>query len=84
LVRKCTGEDKGSIYALKMIHKVKVKKDAHYEHHFKSEREALEILIDGPFLTKMFFAFQTPGHLFIALGQYFHFSIVQNIKALNT
>ena len=68
LVRKNCGTDVGSLYALKMVYKVKVKDDESFEVHFKCEREALEIVRGCTFLSQLHFAFQTAGHLFIVMG----------------
>lgn len=67
LVRKKHGVDAGQTYALKMVYKAKVKEDKMYEINFKSEREALEIVRDGIFLSRLYYAFQSPGHLFIVM-----------------
>ncbi|XP_018021869.1 probable serine/threonine-protein kinase DDB_G0277449 [Hyalella azteca] len=67
LVRKKTGKDEGAIYALKMIYKCKVLDDEYLTIHFRSEKEALQRVRAGPFLSTLFYAFQSVEHLFLVM-----------------
>ncbi|KAF2361532.1 Protein kinase domain [Trinorchestia longiramus] len=67
LVRKKTGQDAGRNYALKMIYKCKVADDEYLTVHFRSEKEALQRVRAGPFLSTLYYAFQSPEHLFLIM-----------------
>ena len=67
-MRKLTGLDKGKLYAMKVLEKVKVMQKKKTTEHTRTEREVLEKITGCPFLAKMFYAFQTPEKLYLVLG----------------
>eukprot|EP01138_Halocafeteria_seosinensis_P006531 gb/GECG01006676.1/.p1 GENE.gb/GECG01006676.1/~~gb/GECG01006676.1/.p1 ORF type:complete len:412 (+),score=66.38 gb/GECG01006676.1/:1-1236(+) len=66
--RKNNGEDKGTIYAIKILNK-KVLQEREQIEHTQAEREILES-IDHPFLVGLKYAFQTPTKLYMVLPMY--------------
>ncbi|CCD62913.1 Non-specific serine/threonine protein kinase [Caenorhabditis elegans] len=65
-VRKQTGEDKGTIYAMKVITKRKVTGTEKDLRHARDERKILET-INSPFLCDLHYAFQTNEKLYLVL-----------------
>jgi ribosomal protein S6 kinase alpha-5 len=67
LVRKKTGEDKGHLYAMKVLDKAEVTKHPKTIKTAKTEREILESIVECPFLATMHYAFQTAESLYLVL-----------------
>jgi len=67
LVRKKDGIDKGHLYAMKVLEKIKVTAKKKTIEHTRTEREVLEKVSDCPFLATMHYAFQTPEKLYLVL-----------------
>lgn len=65
-MRKQTGEDKGTIYAMKVITKRKVTGTEKDLRHARDERKILET-INSPFLCDLHYAFQTNEKLYLVL-----------------
>lgn len=64
LVKKIVGPDAGSLYAMKILRKAKLR----YRDRLRSKKER-DILVDveHPFIVKLNYAFQTEGKLFLVL-----------------
>ena len=62
-VRKTSGKDKDTIYAMKIVKKVTILKSEKDITHTKAERNILQD-IQHPFIVDMKYAFQTEGKLY--------------------
>lgn len=64
LVKKLTGPDSGTLYAMKILRKAKLR----FRDRLRSKKER-DILVDvqHPFIVKLNYAFQTEGKLFLVL-----------------
>ena len=62
-VRKVTGVDKDTIYALKSVNKARIIDSRTDTRHTRAERDVLA-LVDHPFLIKMFYAFESKERLY--------------------
>jgi Protein kinase domain len=67
LVKKLSGKDKGSFYAMKVLNKAKFQTNPKSIEYMKAERKILESIIGERFLSQMHYAFQTASHLFLIL-----------------
>ncbi|XP_022666618.1 ribosomal protein S6 kinase beta-1-like isoform X2 [Varroa jacobsoni] len=65
-VRKCTGQDKGKIFAMKVLKKATVVRNQKDTAHTKAERNILEV-VKHPFIVDLIYAFQTDGKLYLIL-----------------
>ncbi|KAA0189966.1 hypothetical protein HAZT_HAZT011456, partial [Hyalella azteca] len=65
-VRKITGKDYGSIYAMKVVKKAVIVRNQKDTDHTKAERNILET-IKHPFLVDLVYAFQTQDKLYLIL-----------------
>ncbi|XP_058066363.1 ribosomal protein S6 kinase alpha-5 [Anopheles bellator] len=67
LVRKITGVDKATLYAMKVLKKGIVSQKKKTAEHTRTERQVLEAIKDAPFLAKLHYAFQTDSKLYLVL-----------------
>ncbi|XP_052859880.1 ribosomal protein S6 kinase alpha-4 [Anopheles cruzii] len=67
LVRKVTGVDKATLYAMKVLKKGIVSQKKKTAEHTRTERQVLEAIKDAPFLAKLHYAFQTDSKLYLVL-----------------
>ncbi|OXU27594.1 hypothetical protein TSAR_008124 [Trichomalopsis sarcophagae] len=65
-VRKITGKDKGSIFAMKVLRKASIIRNQKDTAHTKAERNILEA-VKHPFIVNLMYAFQTGGKLYLIL-----------------
>lgn len=65
-VRKVTGDDKGRIYAMKVLKKATIVRNQKDTAHTKAERNILEA-VKHPFIVDLMYAFQTKGKLYLIL-----------------
>jgi len=65
-VRKCTGDDKGKIFAMKVLKKATIVRNSKDTAHTKAERNILEA-VKHPFIVDLLYAFQTKGKLYLIL-----------------
>ncbi|XP_046824489.1 ribosomal protein S6 kinase beta-1-like isoform X1 [Vespa crabro] len=65
-VRKVTGQDKGSIFAMKVLRKASIIRNQKDTAHTKAERNILEA-VKHPFIVNLMYAFQTGGKLYLIL-----------------
>jgi serum/glucocorticoid-regulated kinase 2 len=65
LTQKCTGQEKGGLFAMKILRKSHLLKKQQIE-RTRTERKVLSI-VDHPFIMKLHFAFQTEDKLFLIL-----------------
>ncbi|XP_029658890.1 ribosomal protein S6 kinase beta-1-like [Formica exsecta] len=65
-VRKVTGKDKGSIFAMKVLRKASIIRNQKDTAHTKAERNILEA-VKHPFIVNLMYAFQTGGKLYLIL-----------------
>lgn len=65
-VRKLTGRDTGQIFAMKVLKKAAIVRNAKDTAHTRAERNILE-LVRSPFLVNLQYAFQTNGKLYLIL-----------------
>ncbi|XP_044003306.1 ribosomal protein S6 kinase beta-1 [Aphidius gifuensis] len=65
-VRKVTGSDKGSIFAMKVLCKASIIRNQKDTAHTKAERNILEA-VKHPFIVNLIYAFQTGGKLYLIL-----------------
>uniref|UniRef100_A0A8C4PWH6 Ribosomal protein S6 kinase n=2 Tax=Eptatretus burgeri TaxID=7764 RepID=A0A8C4PWH6_EPTBU len=65
-VRKTTGSDNGKIFAMKVLRKATIVRNAKGTAHTKAERNILEG-IKHPFIVDLVYAFQTGGKLYLIL-----------------
>ncbi|XP_057322716.1 ribosomal protein S6 kinase beta-1-like [Microplitis mediator] len=65
-VRKVSGKDKGSIFAMKVLCKASIIRNQKDTAHTKAERNILEA-VKHPFIVNLIYAFQTGGKLYLIL-----------------
>lgn len=65
-VRKVTGKDRGSIFAMKVLRKASIIRNQKDTAHTKAERNILEA-VKHPFIVNLMYAFQTGGKLYLIL-----------------
>ncbi|XP_012274950.1 ribosomal protein S6 kinase beta-1 isoform X2 [Orussus abietinus] len=65
-VRKVTGKDRGSIFAMKVLRKASIIRNQKDTAHTKAERNVLEA-VKHPFIVNLMYAFQTGGKLYLIL-----------------
>lgn len=65
-VRKISGADKGKIFAMKVLKKASIARNAKDQAHTKAERNILEC-VKHPFIVDLMYAFQTGGKLYLIL-----------------
>jgi len=65
-VRKLTGEDRGKIFAMKVLKKAAIVRNSKDTAHTKAERHILEA-VKHPFIVDLLYAFQTKGKLYLIL-----------------
>ncbi|XP_066587199.1 ribosomal protein S6 kinase beta-1-like [Prorops nasuta] len=65
-VKKITGQDKGSIFAMKVLRKASIIRNQKDTAHTKAERNILEA-VKHPFIVNLMYAFQTGGKLYLIL-----------------
>lgn len=80
LVQKHGGRDDGKLYAMKALNKSVIVKDAKSVENTKSEREVLEAFGHSPFLTSMYYAFETESNLYIVLGMFLFVNYVFDVS----
>jgi len=65
-VRKTNGQDKGKIFAMKVLKKATIVRNQKDTAHTKAERNILEA-VKSPFICDLLYAFQTGGKLYLIL-----------------
>ncbi|GLH14637.1 Serine/threonine-protein kinase Warts, partial [Gryllus bimaculatus] len=65
-VRKVTGQDTGTIFAMKVLRKASIVRNQKDTAHTKAERNILEA-VKHPFIVDLIYAFQTGGKLYLIL-----------------
>ncbi|CAJ0585987.1 unnamed protein product, partial [Mesorhabditis spiculigera] len=65
-VRKTSGPDEGTLYAMKVLKKATLVQNQKDTAHVKSERHILEA-VRNPFICSLHYAFQTEGKLYLVL-----------------
>lgn len=65
-VRKITGQDAGTIFAMKVLRKASIVRNQKDTAHTKAERSILEA-VKHPFIVDLMYAFQTGGKLYLIL-----------------
>lgn len=65
-VRKLTGKDSGTIFAMKVLKKASIVRNQKDTAHTKAERNILEA-VKHPFIVDLMYAFQTDGKLYLIL-----------------
>ncbi|XP_052074039.1 ribosomal protein S6 kinase beta-1-like [Mytilus californianus] len=65
-VRKISGSDDGKIFAMKVLKKASIARNAKDQAHTKAERNILEC-VKHPFIVDLMYAFQTGGKLYLIL-----------------
>lgn len=65
-VRKISGADNGKIFAMKVLKKASIARNAKDQAHTKAERNILEC-VKHPFIVDLMYAFQTGGKLYLIL-----------------
>lgn len=65
-VRKITGQNSGTIYAMKVLRKASIVRNQKDTAHTKAERNILEA-VKHPFIVDLMYAFQTGGKLYLIL-----------------
>ncbi|PSN36406.1 Ribosomal protein S6 kinase beta-1 [Blattella germanica] len=65
-VRKVTGQDAGTIFAMKVLRKASIVRNQKDTAHTKAERNILEA-VKHPFIVDLIYAFQTGGKLYLIL-----------------
>lgn len=65
-VRKVLGQNKGQIFAMKVLKKATIARNAKDTAHTKAERNILEC-VKHPFIVDLIYAFQTGGKLYLIL-----------------
>lgn len=65
-VRKVTGKDAGTIFAMKVLRKASIVRNQKDTAHTKAERNILEE-VKHPFIVDLIYAFQTGGKLYLIL-----------------
>lgn len=66
LVRKISGKDTGQVFAMKVLKKASIVRNAKDTAHTKAERNILEA-VKNPFIVDLIYAFQTGGKLYLIL-----------------
>jgi p70 ribosomal S6 kinase len=66
LVKKITGADRGTFYAMKVLRKAHIVLHSKDKEHTRTERTVLEAL-RHPFIVRLFYAFQTDSKLYLIL-----------------
>lgn len=69
LVRKLRGNDRGKLYAMKVLKKASIVQKQKTLEHAKTERQVLEAIRQSPFLVTLHYAFQTDSKLHLILGK---------------
>ncbi|GFY63841.1 ribosomal protein S6 kinase alpha-5 [Trichonephila inaurata madagascariensis] len=67
LVRKAHGNDRGKLYAMKVLKKATIVQKQKTLEHAKTERQVLESIRQSPFLVTLHYAFQTDSKLHLVL-----------------
>ncbi|GBM41080.1 Ribosomal protein S6 kinase alpha-5 [Araneus ventricosus] len=67
LVRKVSGNDRGKLYAMKVLKKATIVSKPKTLEHAKTERQVLESIRQSPFLVTLHYAFQTDSKLHLVL-----------------
>ncbi|UJR38442.1 hypothetical protein I4U23_031110 [Adineta vaga] len=67
LVRKITGADLGTLYAMKVLKKSAILQKAKTAEHIKTERQVLEAIRQIPFLVSLHYAFQSDAKLHLVM-----------------
>ncbi|XP_054711276.1 ribosomal protein S6 kinase alpha-5-like [Uloborus diversus] len=67
LVRKLRGNDRGKLYAMKVLKKASIVQKQKTLEHAKTERQVLEAIRQSPFLVTLHYAFQTDAKLHLIL-----------------
>jgi ribosomal protein S6 kinase alpha-5 len=75
LVRKITGADLGTLYAMKVLKKAAILQKAKTAEHIKTERQVLEAIRQIPFLVSLHYAFQSDAKLHLVMGLFDCFEI---------
>jgi len=70
LVKKATGNDQGTLYAMKVLKKAEIVCKKKVAEHTMTERSVLETIRDSPFLVTLHYAFQSNSKLHLVLGKY--------------
>ena len=71
-MRKITGENKGRLFAMKVLKKATVVRKRKVMEHTLTERNVLEAIRDFPFLVTLHYAFQTDAKLHLIMGESRH------------
>jgi ribosomal protein S6 kinase alpha-5 len=74
-VRKITGADIGTLYAMKVLKKSAILQKAKTAEHIKTERQVLESIRQIPFLVSLHYAFQSDAKLHLVMGLFDCFEI---------
>ena len=69
LVRKITGSDQGTLFAMKVLKKAEIVCKQKVAEHTMTERSVLETIRDSPFLVTLHYAFQSHSKLHLVLGE---------------
>lgn len=75
-MRKRSGGDAGTLYAMKVLKKASIVQKKKTTEHTKTERQVLEAVRDSPFLVTLHYAFQTDAKLHLILGKYTSHSFI--------
>ena len=67
-MRKQTGPDKGTLFAMKVLRKATIVQKAKTAEHTMTERQVLEAVRESPFIVTLYYAFQTDAKLHLILG----------------
>ena len=69
LVKKTTGSDQGTLFAMKVLKKAEIVCKQKVAEHTMTERSVLETIRDSPFLVTLQYAFQSNSKLHLVLGE---------------
>ena len=69
MVRKSQGQDRGKLYAMKVLKKASIVHKKKTTEHTRTERQVLEAVRQSPFLVSLHYAFQTDAKLHLILGE---------------
>ena len=69
LVRKTTGSDQDTLFAMKVLKKAEIVCKQKVAEHTMTERSVLETIRDSPFLVTLHYAFQSNSKLHLVLGK---------------
>ena len=72
LVRMVNGNDKGRLFAMKVLKKATIVRKRKVMEHTLTERSVLEAIRDFPFLVTLHYAFQTNAKLHLIMGELSH------------